>query len=147
MNRDQLPTKYLSHSNWGAFNHASHAPQLLSDNYMWCYCHTIVMSYISIKWWFVTTGNIQLDSVCILDKTVSMVCTSIMLALLILCSRSVVRWPWRSRITPVAITYHSSILSYRRHVTAVRNADVRTVQSPYRRHSSIHVNNTTMYQS
>ena len=48
-----------------------------------------------------------------------------------------VRWPWRSRVTPVAITYHSSILSsYRRHVTAVRNADIRTVQSPYHRHSS-----------
>ena len=64
-----------------------------------------------------------------------------------------VRWPWRSRVTPVAITYHSSILSsYRRHVTAVRNefvrnADVCTVQSPYCRHSSTHANNTTMYQS
>ena len=33
MNRGQLPTKYLSDSNWGAFDHASHAPQLQSDNY------------------------------------------------------------------------------------------------------------------
>ena len=49
----------------------------------------------------------------------------------------IVRWPWRSRVTPVAVTYHSSILSsYRRHVTAVRNADV---QSPYRRHSRVHM--------
>ena len=51
-----------------------------------------------------------------------------------------VRWPWRSRVTPVAVMYHSSILSsYRRHVTAVRNANIRTVQSPYRRHSRVHM--------
>ena len=33
VNRGQLPTKQLSDSNWGAFDHASHAPRLLSDNY------------------------------------------------------------------------------------------------------------------
>ena len=26
MNRGELPTKQLSDSNWGAFDHASHAP-------------------------------------------------------------------------------------------------------------------------
>ena len=33
MNRGQLPTNIISDSNWGAFDHASRAPQLLSDNY------------------------------------------------------------------------------------------------------------------
>ena len=33
MSRGQLPTKQLSASNWGAFDHASHEPQLLADNY------------------------------------------------------------------------------------------------------------------
>ena len=33
MNRGQLPTKFLSASNWGGFDHASHASQLLADNY------------------------------------------------------------------------------------------------------------------
>ena len=33
MNRGQLLTEWLSASNWGAFDHASHGPQLLADNY------------------------------------------------------------------------------------------------------------------
>ena len=33
MNKGQLPTKQLSDSNWSVFDHASHAPQLLSDSY------------------------------------------------------------------------------------------------------------------
>ena len=39
MNRGQLPEKQLSASNWGAFDHASHAPQLLADTAMikWSY--------------------------------------------------------------------------------------------------------------
>ena len=46
MNRGQLPTKYLSDSNWGAFDHASHAPQLLSDN---CY---YVCVYVCVTVWY-----------------------------------------------------------------------------------------------
>ena len=53
MNRGQLPAKQLSDSNWDAFNHASHAPQLLSDNYyvhtcthILAYVHTCVHTYV-----------------------------------------------------------------------------------------------------
>ena len=35
---------WLSDSNWGAFNHASHAPQLLSDNY---YVYVVAYSPLS----------------------------------------------------------------------------------------------------
>ena len=37
----QLPTKWLSDSNWGEFDHASHSPQLQSDNY---YVHYIIVT-------------------------------------------------------------------------------------------------------
>ena len=45
MNRGQLPTKWLSDSNWGALDHESHAPQLLSDNY---YVHVCVHMYMCV---------------------------------------------------------------------------------------------------
>ena len=32
------PTKQLQDLNWGAFDHASHAPQLRSCNYYLCLC-------------------------------------------------------------------------------------------------------------
>ena len=48
MNRGQLPIKQLSASNWGAFDHASHAPQLLADNY-YVYPHPIAAcTYITL---------------------------------------------------------------------------------------------------
>ena len=64
---------------------------------------------------------------------------------------------WLSRITPVSspptvvtsppsVTLMSVPFSLRTVAIPVRNADVRTVQSPYRRHSSTHANNTTMYK-
>ena len=34
----QLPLRYFSDSNWDTFNHPSHAPRLLSDNY---YIHVL----------------------------------------------------------------------------------------------------------
>ena len=44
MNRGQLPTKYLSDSNWDAFDHASHAPQILSDNCVCvCMCDSVTV--------------------------------------------------------------------------------------------------------
>ena len=38
MNRGQLPTNQLHEINWGALNHASSAPQLMSCNYYLCVC-------------------------------------------------------------------------------------------------------------
>ena len=39
MNIGQLPTNQLHNINWGALDHASHAPQLMSCNY-YLYAHT-----------------------------------------------------------------------------------------------------------
>ena len=36
MNGDQLPTNQLHDINWGALDHASRAPQLVSCNYYVC---------------------------------------------------------------------------------------------------------------
>ena len=47
MNGGQLPTKQLSTGNWGALDHASyasHAPQLLADNYYIMYIIIICSS-------------------------------------------------------------------------------------------------------
>ena len=38
MDRGQLPTNQLHDINWGALDHASHAPQLVSCNYSNCVC-------------------------------------------------------------------------------------------------------------
>ena len=38
MNGSQLPTNQLHDINWGALDHASRAPQLMSCNYYVCVC-------------------------------------------------------------------------------------------------------------
>ena len=38
MNGGQLPTNQLHDISWGALDHASHAPQLMSYNYCVCVC-------------------------------------------------------------------------------------------------------------
>ena len=46
MKRDHGPTKKLSDSDCGAFDHASHAPQSLSDNY---YVYVCVCACVCVR--------------------------------------------------------------------------------------------------
>ena len=51
MNRGQLPTNQLHDINWGALDHASRAPQLMSCNCTICVhmLNQIMLSYIDIE--------------------------------------------------------------------------------------------------
>ena len=59
MNGGQLPTNQLHDINWGALDHASRAPQLMSCNYHVCVC---VYVCVDVNIWTVTVASLYLHT-------------------------------------------------------------------------------------